>query len=152
MLATGGDSTCFISTVTYLSVKIVDYNIIICNTSCANGIRLTNLGGYSKSDQSIIPSEQYLSRSIVLMGITSSNNCQHSRISFLEISDILFAANNLLPLQEPIRFKIHCFCHCSIITNLIHISTYDKSAKNIVYFIKCSSLHAWQHQHHNFSR
>ena len=69
-----------------------------------------------RSYQSIIPSEQYLIRSTVLIGTASSSSCQHSRISFLEISDILFAANNLLPLQEPIRLKIHCFCHCSIIT------------------------------------
>jgi hypothetical protein len=75
-----------------------------------------NKFGYPELGQSITPSEQYFSRSTVLMGTTSSNNTQHSRISFLEISDILFAANNLLPLQERIRFKIHCFCQGSIMT------------------------------------
>ena len=51
-----------------------------------------------QSYQSIIPSEQYLIRSTELIGTASSSSCQHSRIPFLEISDILFAANNLLPL------------------------------------------------------
>ncbi|HEX2124602.1 MAG TPA: hypothetical protein VHF44_03260, partial [Nitrososphaeraceae archaeon] len=49
LLATGGDSTCFISTVTYLSVKIVDYNIII----------LQYFLGISELDQQISKSHLY---------------------------------------------------------------------------------------------
>ena len=99
-----------------------------------------NKFGYPESYQSIIPSEQYLIRSVVLMGRTSSNNCQHSRISFLEISDILFAVNNLLPLQEPIRFKIHCFCHCSIITTYSINPLQIKLQKILSTLLKCGSF------------